>query len=235
MTHARRSGALQDVNLALALYRQQQWDAAAGRLERLLAHDSTRDDLRIALGDCLLRLHRPRQAAECFARCLGSASQAPALFGQAVACQMLRRFDESEAAYGRFLEWEPRSEEALANLVALSMERLDMDRVQRYAGRLLEIAPDSCAALQGLIVAAASRGDFGQAGIHLQRLLELLPRSQIFRNDPAVPSDRLDRDENGTLLYFMNRAGSERLARTHHSFFEPGAVTGIAARTLARR
>src|SRR5579863_8368593 len=103
---------------------------------------------RIRTGERLLRLGRPEEALACFVASLKEAPGVPALFGCAVALHLLERFDDAELQYERVLAADPKHAEAVANLVALSVERFDLERVDRYARRLLELDAHSTVALQ---------------------------------------------------------------------------------------
>ena len=109
----------------------------------MLNADPHRDPIRLELGDCLLRLNRLEPALDCFDQCWSDGAQRQALFGKGVALQLLRRFDEAEVAYERLLALDGKAEEALANLIAMSMEVFDLERVRRYSRRLVEINPRS--------------------------------------------------------------------------------------------
>jgi tetratricopeptide (TPR) repeat protein len=125
----------------------------------VLQADPHRDTIRLELGDCLLRLNRLEQALNCFDQCWSDAAQRPAAFGKGVALQLLRRFDEAEIAYERALALDGKAEEALANLIAMSLEVFDLERVLRYSRRLVENNPRSVPGLQGLTLVAVERGD----------------------------------------------------------------------------
>ncbi|MBK5292213.1 MAG: tetratricopeptide repeat protein [Acidobacteriia bacterium] len=157
-------------NLALCLRRLKRWEAAAEAFRKLLAYDSHRDSARIGLGDCLLHLNRLEEALACFDACWSEGAQTRALFGKAVALQMLGRLEEAESAYERLLTLDPKMEEAFSNLIALSMKRLDLVRVHRYALRLLELCPESPVALQGLVAAAVERFEYESAAGYWARL-----------------------------------------------------------------
>lgn len=102
--------------------------------------------------------------------CFESSGGPKAIFGQAVALQLLGRFEDAANAYDRVLEMDPRHQEALANLVAMCVELFDLERVERYAARLLALDEDSAIALQGLIVVAVERRDYESAGLWFARL-----------------------------------------------------------------
>lgn len=167
---------------------QRRWEPAARSFERSLELDSECDTARIALGDCLLHLERYEQALATFDYCWsGSAEKSAdevevplisqALFGKAVALQLMRRFDEAEAAYERLLALNPKAGEALSNLIAMSMEVYDLTRVQHYTSRLLKIDPNSVAGLQGMAVLALDREDWESVTRLCSRLVELAPDS----------------------------------------------------------
>ncbi len=134
-------------NLALCLRRLERWEPAAEAFQKVLDLDPHRDQVRIELGDCLLHLNRLEDALTCFDRCWTDAARGPALFGKAVALQLLRRFDEAETIYERLLAIDPKAEEALSNLIAMSMEVFDLSRVQKYSLQLLGIRPKSIVAI----------------------------------------------------------------------------------------
>ena len=73
--------------------------------------------------------------------------------------------------------WTAKAEEALANLIAMSMEVFDLERVQRYSRRLVEINPRSVPGLQGLTLVAVERGDMETAARHFSTLAEHAPEA----------------------------------------------------------
>jgi len=95
--------------------------------------------------------------------------------GQAVALQLLRRFDEAEATYERLLSSEPNSEEALSNLVVLSIDTGDHETARGRALRLLEISPHSTVALQCLAALALERREYESAVRYCGRIVERAP------------------------------------------------------------
>lgn len=160
-------------NLALCLERAQRWDAAAGAFERVLQLDSTRTEARLALGACLLKMNGPQEALEQFEKLRGN--RRPALFGRAVALQLLGRVQEAAGAYEELLAGEPQPEEALANWIALSVETRDFERAQQLSERLLALVPHSKVALQGLATVALEQEDHDAAVSYCGKLLDLAP------------------------------------------------------------
>ncbi len=156
-------------NLALCLACCERWDLAAEAFERVLRLDAERTGARLGLGSCLLHLNRAEEALANFDRC----SAGPALFGKAVALQSLERFEEAGRVYEMLLAAKPDSEEALSNLIAMSIQRRDFERTSDYAARLLEIRPQSTVALQGLAAAAFGSSDHPAAASYCDRILEV--------------------------------------------------------------
>ena len=158
-------------NLALSLACCERWDLAAESFERVLRLDADRVGARLGLGSCLLHLNRFQEALVNFNRC----GAGPALFGKAVALQSLERFEEAGRMYEALLAAEPDCEEALSNLIAMSIERRDFERTADYAGRLLEIRPQSTVALQGLATAALGSSDHPAAASYCDQILDVAP------------------------------------------------------------
>jgi tetratricopeptide (TPR) repeat protein len=84
-------------------------------------------------------------------------------FGRAVALQLLGRFDQAEAAYELVLAADPKHVETLANLIAMNVEKFNLDLVELYSNRLLGIDSGSPIALRGLIVVAVERREYAVA------------------------------------------------------------------------
>src|SRR3954465_11329669 len=91
-------------------------------------------------------------------------------FGRGVALQMLGRFEEAEMEYESVLDADPGHEETLANLIALNIEKFQLDPVERYSRQLLAIRENSQIGLRGLIVVAVERRDFELAANCFARL-----------------------------------------------------------------
>lgn len=161
-------------NLALCLQRSNRWDASCAAFERVLSFDSARDSARLGLGASLLYLNRLIDALAVFNEC-SDRVRVPALFGKAVALQLLHRFGEAEIVYERLLALDPASEELLSNLIALKIETRDFDGLRDFSQRLLRIAPQSPVALQGLATVALERCDHHAAARHCDRILQLAP------------------------------------------------------------
>lgn len=203
-------------SLAGCLRKLGRWEAAGDAFRKMLERDSYSDAARIGLGECLLHLNKPEEALAYFEGCWSEAALAPALFGKAAALQLLRRFDESEALYLRFLELHPDSEEALANLLALCLDVFDLARVERYADQLLKRHPKSVAGLQALTLVAFERRFYERAAESYGRLLEIIPEEKLFQDGPDdVFEYRLSR-KNIELLHQIRRDPIQRTRRASH-------------------
>lgn len=161
--------------LGVCLYELRRWLEAAQSFQKVLDLHPHRDDVRLSLGACLLHMDRPEEALAHFDRCRPDAANQRALFGRAVALQMLGRRNEAEAAYRRLLASDPKSEEALTNLIALYAEARDLENIRRCASRLLEVSPESVSALQGLAAAALARHEYESAFRYCSRIVERAP------------------------------------------------------------
>ncbi|SRR5579883_593747 len=126
-----------------------------------------------------------------------------AVFGRAVALQLLGRFEQAESEYQKVLARDPQNQEALANLIALNVERFDLANVERYSRRLLEIAEDAPIALEGLIVVGVERRDYDLAARCFARL---------------KPVQEGSRD---AVEYRLSRQMVERLREHHGSITHP--------------
>jgi tetratricopeptide (TPR) repeat protein len=162
-------------NLALCLERCGRWDVASEAFQRVLRLDAERADARLGLGACLLHLNRAEEALGNFNQCCLGLERGPALIGKAVALQLLHRFDEAGRAYEALLASDPNSEEALANVIAMSIETRNLERAWDHSLRLLQICPHSTVALQGLATVAFDNWDHQAAAYYCDRILELAP------------------------------------------------------------
>jgi tetratricopeptide (TPR) repeat protein len=161
--------------LGICLHHLGRWAEAGQAFQRVLEMDPHRDEVRLGLGACLLHLNRPEEALANFDRCWSDAARLRVLFGKAVALQLLGRHQEAEGAYQRLLASDPKSEEALSNLIALCMEAHDLENTRRYSLRLLELFPESTTALQGLAAVALENREYEAAFKYCSRIVERAP------------------------------------------------------------
>jgi len=193
------------MHLGSCLRRLGRWEEAVEPFQTALHADPHRDPIRLELGDCLLRLNRLEPALNCFDHCWSDGAQRQAMFGKGVALQLLRRFDEAEIAYERVLALDGKAEEALANLIAMSLEVFDLDRVLRYSRRLVEIDPRSVPGLQGLTLVAVERGDMQAAARHFSTLAQYAAESVRPTSDSSeeIIEYRLNRKAIDQIKDFM--------------------------------
>ncbi|HLK22216.1 MAG TPA: tetratricopeptide repeat protein [Bryobacteraceae bacterium] len=161
--------------LGICLHHLGRWAEAGQAFQRVLEMDPHRDEVRLGLGACLLHLNRPEEALANFDHCWSDAARLRVLFGKAVALQLLGRRQEAESAYQRLLAADPRSAEALSNLIALSMEAHDLENARRYAVRLADLDPESLPALQCLAAVALENREYEAAVRYCSRIVERDP------------------------------------------------------------
>ena len=106
--------------------------------------------------------------------------------GKGVALHILNRWDDAEAMFLSVLQAQPESEETLANLIALNVERFDLARVDRYAGQLLRLSSDSLIALQALTLVAVEQRRYEEASNYYFRWLESLPEGGVSAREDAI-------------------------------------------------
>lgn len=162
-------------NLALSLQHSGRWDTASEVFQLVLQLDSRRTEARLGLGICLLHLNRAEEALVHFNQGCMAGENGPWLFGKAVALQLLHRFDEATAVYERLLASDLNSEEVLSNLIAMSIETDDPERVRDHSLRLLSMRPRSLTALKGLATVALQDPETEDAASYCDRILELAP------------------------------------------------------------
>ena len=190
VVHTEPDNADAHYNLALCLQRSDRWDASCQAFERVLSLDPTRGAARLGLGASLLYLNRLNEALASFYQC-SETLPGPAMFGKAVALQLLHRFGEAENAYEELLAADPNSEETLSNLIALAIETSDLDRVRDYSQRLLKLSPQSPAALQGLATVALQHQDHHAAARYCDRIVQLAPDCLEGWHNLRVALDRI--------------------------------------------
>ena len=190
VVHSEPDNAGAHYNLALALQRSDRWDASCQAFERAIALDPHCDAARLGLGASFLYLNQLDKALETFLEC-SEATGGPALFGKAVALQLMHRYGEATAAYELRLVADPNSAETLSNLIALAIETEDLDRARAYSQRLLKIAPQSPSALQGLATVALHRQDHHAAARYCDRIVQLAPDCLEAWHNLRVALDRI--------------------------------------------
>ena len=161
--------------LAICLYQLKRWSAAAQAFERVLQCDPHRDQARLGLASTLLYLNRPEEALTNLDLCWSDSARVRAVFGKAVALQLMGRFQEAQAVYDRLLTSERHSEEILANLITMNLETRDFGAARRYACQLLDVAPKSILAMQAMATIALAEGHYMVAIRYCGQIVELAP------------------------------------------------------------
>lgn len=200
-----------DFNRAVCLEKLSRWSDAASAFRAASANP----DLPIAwlgLGLCLLHQRKPEQALQAFESFLRhQPDHESALFGQAVALQMLRRFDEAEAIYRRFNCDLGDSPELLINLLALAVAKKDVATVGTLSAQLERLRPGSRQTREVAVQGALSTGDWDAALAHLTKLSSSAPVSEEWEYATAWCQYRTGR--------FAEAAGTvERLLEANPTF-----------------
>jgi tetratricopeptide (TPR) repeat protein len=162
------------LNLAALGLEREGRDEEAERLLRKALRLAPRDTAcRNALGLCLLKLGRPRQALEEFDRVLGlepTLAFAHANCGHAFSA--LQDVRAAQECYERALVHDPRQPLALAALAGIAANRGSYDEARALAEKALAVAPELMEAQMSLAAAEYGKGELGRAETRLRALLE---------------------------------------------------------------
>jgi tetratricopeptide (TPR) repeat protein len=161
------------LNLAALGLEREGRDEEAERLLRKAVRLAPRDTAcRNALGLCLLKLGRPRQALEEFHRVLGlepTLAFAHANCGNAFSA--LQDVQAAKECYERALVHDPRQPLALAALAGIAANRGNYDEARALAEKALTVAPELMEAQMSLAAAEYGDGELGRAETRLRTLL----------------------------------------------------------------
>ncbi len=169
------SGASHPTLLGLAGLKRMHAGDNAGALPLLLkAREQTprHVDLLNALGECLTRLGRPREALEAFDAALVIAPDARLHFGRAMALEDLSELDAARAAFEQALLLNPAHSEALSRLALLAIQRGDAAGALALATRALAIDPHDPAARIASASAALEQKDMATAELQVSALVQ---------------------------------------------------------------
>jgi tetratricopeptide (TPR) repeat protein len=165
-------------NLGVALEKTGAWEQAALAFRKAIELDPRRTGAQLGLGMCLLHLEQPADALAALEICLERQPfRESALRGKAAALQMLNRSDEAIELYQKLLFRDPQSEELLATLMGLAIERCDYESLAVYARRQLDSRPQSLLGLECLALAAFGSRDYDGAVRDCAALVEAHPQS----------------------------------------------------------
>jgi len=142
-------------NLGLCLQNRAKHIEALEQFEKALASAPGWVEARLSIGISTLHLKRYPEAIEILDECLRLQPDCEAaLFGKAVALQLLGKFDDSRAVYERILEWNSASEESLLNMISLGLQQKDYELLRKRSQQLLDLRPGHPVAMEGLAAAA---------------------------------------------------------------------------------
>ncbi len=163
----------------------------------------------VAEGVCLLRMKQPEEALEVFEKALQqSGDPEQALLGKAAALQMSYELDEAEQTYRRLLERNPKSQEALTNLIVLGLQRKDDALVREQARTLLALEPDSEIALAALSNISFAAGAYEAAAMHSTTLVRLYPDRHDYWYNLGVAEERRN-NFNAAAIAFENAGAAD--------------------------
>jgi tetratricopeptide (TPR) repeat protein len=148
-------------------------------------------DALVSQGICLLRMKQPEEALERFEKALQQPDDSgAALLGKATALQMSYELEEAVETYRQLLERNPRSRDALTNLVILGLQKKDDSLVHEHARGLLSIDQDSEIALAALANISFNAGAFEAAALHSTHLVRLYPDRHDYWFNLGVAEER---------------------------------------------
>jgi tetratricopeptide (TPR) repeat protein len=125
-----------------------------------------------ALGQCLTRLGRPRDAVGVFDAALAIAPDARLLFNKAMALEDASDLDGARAAFEQAVKHKPDHGEAQARLALLAVQRGDTKSARDLGARALKCDPREPSARIALASAALEDRDMAEAETHVAALLQ---------------------------------------------------------------
>jgi tetratricopeptide (TPR) repeat protein len=179
-----------------------------------------------ALGQCLTRLGRPREALAVFDAALSVAPDARLYFNKAMALEDASALDEARAALTRAIALAPAHAEALARLALLAAQRGDAGAARSFAERALKAKPGEPVARIALAMAALEEKDFaaGEAQISvLLRMPDLTPVNLAIVH--GLAGDILDAQDKPAEAFTAYSAAKSTLRAAY-----AGTMTGESVR-----
>ena len=128
-------------------------------------------DLLYALGTCLSRLGRPREALENFDAAILVAPEDRLYFGRALALEDLSELDLARAAFEKVVALNPAHSEARARLALLAVQRGDAQAARELAAQALAIDPKDATARIALAHAGLEQKDLATAEAQVSALV----------------------------------------------------------------
>jgi Tfp pilus assembly protein PilF len=185
-----------------------------------------------ALGQCLARCGRPREALVAFDAALRQAPAAAHLhFYKAMAFEELSELDHARREFERTVDLAPTHGEALARLAILAAQRGDSNAARDFASRALKCDPRQAVARLAMAQADLGERKFVSAQSHIAGLLRdpnTGPVNRAFAQ--SLSGDALD-GEDKPAEAFAAYAASKATLRAHYT----PAMTGEPARARVAR
>ncbi len=188
-------------------------------------------DLLNALGECLTRLGRPREALEVFDAALAIAPDVRLYFGRAMVLEDLSELDAARAAFEQVLALDPAHSEALSRLALLATQRGDAKAARDLATRALAIDPRDATARIALATVALEQKDLATAERQVSALVQdpkLGPVNRAYAL--SLAGDVLDAQDR-TAEAFAAYAASKASQRAAYAPVMDG-FEGVLAREL---
>lgn len=186
-------------------------------LERARELSPLHPDLLNALGTCLSRLNRQREAITVFDIALTQTpGDARLHLGRALALEDLSKLDEARAGFEQVLACNPSSSTALSRLAVLAIQRGEIAGARQLAHRALAIDPKDAAAAIVLAQAALQQKDINTADHMVQGLLRNPDLGIINRAFAlSLAGDILDAQDK-VAEAFLAYTQSKQLLRHHY-------------------
>jgi tetratricopeptide (TPR) repeat protein len=188
-------------------------------------------DLLNALGTCLSRLGRPREAVEAFDAAIAVAPEARLHFGRGLALEDLSELEKARQDFEQALALDPALSEALARLAVIAIQRGDGLAARQLATRALAINPREAAARLALTQAALEQKDIAGAEEALAPLVQDPALGAVNRAFAmSLAGDILDAQQR-PLEAFAAYTNSKAILR---GFYAPNlaGMEGVLAREL---
>ena len=167
-------------------------------------------DLLYALGECLSRLGRPREAVEAFDAAIKVKPEARSHFGRALALEDLSELDAARAGFERTLALNPAQSAALSRLALLAVQRGDLKAARELANRALAIDVNDVTAGIAMAQAALAEKDIATAErvvAAISQLPDLGPVNRAFALSLAGDVlDAQDRPAEAFAAYAQSKA-----------------------------
>ena len=130
-------------------------------------------DLLYALGECLSRLGRPREAVEAFDAAIAVMPEVRSQYARALALEDLSELDAARAGFERALALNPAQSDALSRLAVLAVQRGDLKAARTFATRALAINAHDVTAGIAMVQVALEEKDLALAERALAAISQL--------------------------------------------------------------